>query len=65
MQLTRTTTAKSDEHKHGNKYGNLPKNESGENTFGNFSAGWHNRIRLPFLINSSIKMLDVYCTSAR
>jgi len=39
MQLTRTTTAKSDEHKHGNKYGNLPKNESGENTFGNFSAG--------------------------
>jgi len=39
MQLMRTTTAKTDVHKHGKKYGNLPKNESGEKIFGKFSAG--------------------------
>jgi hypothetical protein len=35
----RTAAAKPDVHKHGKKYGNLPKSESGEKTFGKFSAG--------------------------
>uniref|UniRef100_A0A0A9E1S3 Uncharacterized protein n=1 Tax=Arundo donax TaxID=35708 RepID=A0A0A9E1S3_ARUDO len=39
MQLMRTAAAKTDVHKHGKKYGNLPKSEFGEKVFGKFSAG--------------------------
>uniref|UniRef100_A0A0A9DTR6 Uncharacterized protein n=1 Tax=Arundo donax TaxID=35708 RepID=A0A0A9DTR6_ARUDO len=35
----KTAAAKTDVHKHGKKYGNHPKSESGEKTFGKFSAG--------------------------
>jgi len=35
----------------------LPKNDSGEKMSGNFSAGWHTRIVLRFLIKHSLTLL--------